>query len=195
MHSYIPMSTYEHHDTKNWAAEGGFIEGFGKKWRDINGNSVSVEWSVVKCVFNFHPHQTLLDSDQGKENLSPLAIENSISHVFDLHKIMISGPVREISYVNNVSSINYSLDGTQVFVGRYDRKAVTCNIMIGTILCQSIYECCVYIISYSPNGSQITNFSTCWKILNPCFPVRMLYQKSRREYTYWMDGEAILWSK
>ena len=47
---------------------------------------------------------------------------------------MIFGPVREISYVNNVSSIAYSLDGTEVFVGRHDHKAVTYDIMTGAIL-------------------------------------------------------------
>ena len=73
---------------------------------------------------------------------------------------MISRPVCEIIYVNNVSSIAYSLDGSQVFVDKYDCKAVTYDIMYGAILHQSIHACYMYIILYSSNGSQITNFST-----------------------------------
>jgi len=101
------------------------------------------------------PHQTSLDSDEGQSNLSPLAIENASYHVSDAHERMVSGLVREINCDSAVPSIAYSPDGTQVFVGRYDKKAVAYDITTGAVLHEFIYECHVNVVAYSPNGSQI----------------------------------------
>ena len=74
------------------------------------------------------PRQTSLDSDEGQSNLSPLAIENASYHVSDAHERMVSGLVREINCDSAVPSIAYSPDGTQVFVGRYDKKVCQVNV-------------------------------------------------------------------
>eukprot|EP00555_Chaetoceros_dichaeta_P001322 CAMPEP_0198278180 /NCGR_PEP_ID=MMETSP1447-20131203/66243_1 /TAXON_ID=420782 /ORGANISM="Chaetoceros dichaeta, Strain CCMP1751" /LENGTH=1231 /DNA_ID=CAMNT_0043973249 /DNA_START=148 /DNA_END=3843 /DNA_ORIENTATION=+ len=98
---------------------------------------------------NTSPHTSQSDY------VASLVIDEPRYNDRESHEKMISGLIREIICNDDVTRICYSPDGTQVFVSTYNNTATAYDITTGTVLHEFKYDCRVYAIAYSPNGSQL----------------------------------------